>query len=151
MAPTRQQHEIERTESPTDPAAGAGNQPADVSEPQRDGPTESAVFPEDGSRTRNVTDETVRLISSEGKYLDVPLRIAKECELIDRILSGGFAESRKRELNLPSIRYRTLCKVVEYLRRKCQWREGGATPLEFEVEDDIAIDLLIAADFLGMK
>lgn len=93
----------------------------------------------------------MRLISSEGKYLDVPLHIAKECELLERILSGTCAESQNRELSLPNIRHRTLCKAVDYLRRRCQWREGGGAPLEFEVDDDIAVDLLIAADYLGMK
>ncbi|KAL8432428.1 hypothetical protein Efla_000205 [Eimeria flavescens] len=99
----------------------------------------------------DASNETVRLVSSEGKYLDVPVHIAKECELLERMLSGSFAEGRTREISLPNITYRTLCKVIDYLLRRCQWREGGGAPLEFEVDDEAAIDLLIAADYLGMK
>ncbi|CDI80317.1 elongin c, putative [Eimeria acervulina] len=95
--------------------------------------------------------ETVRLISMEGKAIDVPLHIAEECELLKRMLSGTFTESRSRELQLQNIRYNILCKAVEYLRRRHQWREEGGAPLEFEIEPEIAVDLLIAADYLGMK
>lgn len=98
-----------------------------------------------------VAGETVRLISSEGTHLDVPLNIVKECEVLERMLSSSFMESKTRELSLPNIRYRILCKAVDYLKRRRQWREGGGAPLEFEIDDDIAVELLIAADFLGMK
>ncbi|OEH76764.1 uncharacterized protein LOC34623276 [Cyclospora cayetanensis] len=95
--------------------------------------------------------EVVRLISAEGRPVEVPVRVARECEFLERMLSGSFTESRTRELSLPNIRYRALSKVVEYLRRRAQWREGGGVPLEFEMDDDIAVDLLIAADYLGLK
>ncbi|CDJ69586.1 elongin c, putative [Eimeria necatrix] len=96
-------------------------------------------------------EDVVHLISSEGKRVDVPLNIAKECEFLERMLAGNFTESKTRELNLPNIRYNILCKAVEYLKRRYQWREEGGAPLEFEIEPEIAVDLLIAADYLGMK
>ncbi|CDJ60487.1 elongin c, putative [Eimeria maxima] len=96
-------------------------------------------------------EETVRLISSEGKALEVPVHIAEECELLKRLLSGSFAESKTRVFQLQNIRHNVLCKAIEYLRRRHQWREDGGAPLEFEIETEMAVDLLIAADYLGMK
>ena len=146
----------EGKECPSDPPPSAVNAPDGAVSCNRKASASPSV-PVDCSNGEgehyqgDVAEETVRLISSEGKHVDVPLRIAKECELLDRMLSGDFAESRTRELTLPDIRYRTLCKVVDYLRRRCHWRDGGGAPLEFEVDDDIAVDLLIAADYLGLK
>ncbi|KAL8450429.1 hypothetical protein Emed_002517 [Eimeria media] len=131
------------------PAAAAATVPQDAAESQPK--RSSSPSPKDTTSDSRGSEESVRLISSEGKSLDVPLHIAKECELLARMLSGGFSESRTRELSLPNIRHRTLCKIVEYLKRRCQWKEGGGAPLEFEVDDEAAVDLLIAADFLGMK
>ncbi|KAL8430315.1 hypothetical protein ACSSS7_005983 [Eimeria intestinalis] len=130
-------------------AGGAAAVPQDAMKSQPEKTTSSSV--KNVNVDSHVTEETVRLISSEGTPLDVPLHIAKECELLARMMEGGFSESRTRELTLPSIRHRTLCKIVDYLKRRCQWKEGGGAPLEFEVDDDAALDLLIAADFLGMK
>ncbi|KAL8274082.1 hypothetical protein Esti_001924 [Eimeria stiedai] len=131
------------------PAEAAASAPGDAMEYQPEKPSSSS--PKDMSSGSHASEETVRLISSEGKPLDVPLHVAKECELLARMLAGNFSESRTHELSLPNIRHRTLCKIVDYLKRRCQWREGGGAPLEFEVDDDAALDLLIAADFLGMN
>ncbi|KAL8447780.1 hypothetical protein Emag_004188 [Eimeria magna] len=149
MTPIRKPEPMGGSEASSEtPAAAAATAPKDATESQSE---KSSSSPKHIDPDSLVSEETVRLISSDGKPLDVPLHIAKECELLARMLAGNFSESRTRELSLPNIRHRTLCKIVDYLKRRCQWREGGGAPLEFEVDDDAALDLLIAADFLGMK
>lgn len=98
----------------------------------------------------------VQLIGAEGKSLLVEREIAEECELFRKMLStdlGGqcmYSEGVTGEIKLPSLRHRILQKVVDYLRFRKEWNQQGGKNAEFQVESDIALELMLAANYLGL-
>ncbi|PHJ21947.1 elongin c [Cystoisospora suis] len=98
----------------------------------------------------------VQLVGAEGKPLLVEREIAEECELFRKMLStdlGGkcmYSEGVTGEIKLPSLRHRILQKVVDYLRFRKAWNEEGGRNAEFQVESDIALELMLAANYLGL-
>lgn len=99
----------------------------------------------------------VKLICAEGTAIVVEREVATECDLFRRMLSTGeqgetkFTEGRIAAINLPMIRRRILEKTVEYLQFRRNWyRDGGHSGM-FQVESDIALELLFAANYLGLS
>lgn len=102
-------------------------------------------------------DTQVKLICAEGTAIFVDREVAAECDLFRRMLATseqgkpGFREGRKAEINLPTIRRRILEKTIEYLQFRHNWyRDGGHSGM-FQVESDIALELLFAANYLGLS
>ena len=62
--------------------------------------------------------------------------------------AGQFAESQQGEIKFPEINARVLEKVVQYFYYKLKHtNQQGALP-QFPIEPDIALELLMAANFL---
>ncbi|EPR59829.1 putative elongin C [Toxoplasma gondii RUB] len=99
---------------------------------------------------------TLKLIGSEDTAIVVELEVAEECPMFRRMLASAedgaalYREGKTRELRFPSIRHRVLQKIVDYLRFRRQWNLEGGHNGAFQVESDIALELMLAANFLGL-
>lgn len=95
---------------------------------------------------------TVTLVSSEQEEIKVSREVAVVSSTLRTMLEGPFKEKNGR-IELPSIDSRVLQKVVEYLEYNQQYkdadREVEDVP-EFEIPTEMALELLLAADYLDI-
>lgn len=66
---------------------------------------------------------------------------------IKAMLSRQFAESRG-EIHFPEIPGLVLEKLIQYLHYKVRYTNSSARIPEFQIEPEIALELLIAAGYL---
>ncbi|KAF8818373.1 hypothetical protein IE077_000296 [Cardiosporidium cionae] len=96
-------------------------------------------------------EEEIELISTEGICICIKREVAKQCECIDAMLRAhDCREASLRRVNFPTLSHRVLKKVVEYLHYKFQQSTSTDAPREFYIEDEILLELLIAADYLDV-
>eukprot|EP00727_Mastigamoeba_balamuthi_P013925 m51a1_g9155 putative transcription elongation factor b polypeptide 1 (110) ;mRNA; r:125431-125893 len=95
--------------------------------------------------------EYVRLKSSDNHEFIVH----RECAMISGTIKsmlggpGSFAEQQQGEVSFQEISTPILEKVVQYFYYKVKYSPGaGAETPEFPIEPDIALELLMAANFL---
>ncbi len=93
------------------------------------------------------TMKTVKLISAEGHEFIVDRRCAMVSGTIKRMLTGQFAESRG-EVRFPEIPGVILEKVLQYLYYKVRYTNSVMRVPDFEVEPEISLELLMAANYL---
>eukprot|EP01068_Selenidium_serpulae_P012012 Selendium_serpulae@DN5758_c0_g1_i1.p1 len=94
--------------------------------------------------------EFATLVSSTGGRVVLDRKVAEECDVLSRMLNRTeFSEGRSRTVSFPTIRTEVLQKFVEYLYyRHCYKDVRGRIP-EFEIQDDVVLDLLLAANYLN--
>jgi hypothetical protein len=93
------------------------------------------------------TTKMVKLISAEGHEFFVDRRCALVSGTIKQMLSGQFAESRG-EVKFPEIPAVILEKVIQYLYYKVRFTNGTMRVPEFEIEPELSLELLMAANYL---
>jgi len=67
--------------------------------------------------------------------------------LTNPVFAAHFSESKENTVTFPEISTRILEKVVEYFHYKVRWSHSSEVP-EFKIEPEIALELLMAANFL---
>ncbi|RKO96081.1 hypothetical protein CXG81DRAFT_4775, partial [Caulochytrium protostelioides] len=101
--------------------------------------------------------DTVRLISADGFVFVLSRQAALASDTIKNMLSnpGHFTEALQNEIVFRDIKAVILQKVCQYLYYKVKYSQQAmsasasatATP-DFPIEPEIALELLMAADFL---
>ena len=66
------------------------------------------------------------------------------------MLTGGFMEAMKDEIVFPEIKSAVLEKVIQYMYYKIKHCRGHQPPPEFEIEPEMALYLLMAANYLDI-
>eukprot|EP00697_Spironema_sp_BW2_P006736 gnl/Spiro4/20848_TR10150_c0_g1_i1.p1 gnl/Spiro4/20848_TR10150_c0_g1~~gnl/Spiro4/20848_TR10150_c0_g1_i1.p1 ORF type:complete len:117 (+),score=40.85 gnl/Spiro4/20848_TR10150_c0_g1_i1:40-351(+) len=95
------------------------------------------------------TPDQVKLISNTGTEFLIDRKAAMLSGTIKSMLSSsGFVESVSNEITFPEISTQILDKVCQYLQYKLKYNDSTTTPPEFEIEPEIALELLMAANFL---
>jgi hypothetical protein len=89
----------------------------------------------------------IKLKSAEGHEFFIERRCAVVSGTIKAMLSGQFAESRG-EISFPEISGVILEKLIQYLYYKVRFNNSSLRIPEFEIEPEIALELLVAAGYL---
>eukprot|EP00088_Acartia_fossae_P018736 TRINITY_DN20849_c0_g1_i1.p1 TRINITY_DN20849_c0_g1~~TRINITY_DN20849_c0_g1_i1.p1 ORF type:complete len:134 (+),score=23.35 TRINITY_DN20849_c0_g1_i1:50-451(+) len=92
----------------------------------------------------------VKLISSDGHEFIVKRENALTSGTIKAMLSGPgqFAENETNEVNFREIPSHVLQKVCMYFSYKVRYTHSSAEIPEFPIQPEIALELLMAANFL---
>lgn len=89
----------------------------------------------------------VKLISAEGHVFHVERRCAVVSGTIRTMLSGEFKESGG-EIRFPEISTAVLERVIQYFHHKVKFSNSTAPPPDFRIEPELALDLLMASNYL---
>ena len=89
----------------------------------------------------------VKLISAEGHEFIIDRKCAIVSGTIKAMLSGQFAESRG-EVRFPEIPGVVLERVIQYLYYKVRYTHSTSRVPNFDVEPEIALELLMASNYL---
>ncbi|KAH6562515.1 hypothetical protein BASA50_003049 [Batrachochytrium salamandrivorans] len=94
--------------------------------------------------------ETVKLISADGFEFVLDRKYAMASGTIKNMLSspGQFTESLQNEIQFRDIKAIILEKVCRYLYYKVHYANTIQEIPEFPIEPEIALELLMASDFL---
>ena len=94
--------------------------------------------------------DTVKLISRDGHEFVIDRKAAVVSGTIKAMLSGPgtFAEQTLGEIKFREITTPILEKVIQYFYYKLKYTNGHTEIPEFPIEPDIALELLMAANFL---
>ncbi|XP_071837395.1 elongin-C [Apostichopus japonicus] len=92
----------------------------------------------------------VKLVSSDGHEFIVKRDHALTSGTIKAMLSGPgqFAENETNEVHFKEIPSHVLCKVCTYFTYKFRYTNSSTEIPEFPIKPDIALELLMAANFL---
>ncbi|PRP86438.1 hypothetical protein PROFUN_05357 [Planoprotostelium fungivorum] len=96
------------------------------------------------------TPETVKLISHEGHEFIIDKKAAMVSGLIKSMLSGPgtFTEQQRGVIEFREISTPILQKVIQYFYYKLKYTNITSEIPEFTIEPEIALELLMAANFL---
>lgn len=99
---------------------------------------------------KEVEDQKIKLISSDGMVFEVTEAEAKVSNTLRAMLESNFLESKSREIKLSEIKGKVLEKVVEYLKYKIKYEfeENNDKIPTFPIEDNLAVELVYAANYL---
>lgn len=97
--------------------------------------------------TEDIPNNMVILKSAEGHEFFVDRKCAMVSGTIKAMLSGQFAEIRG-EISFPEIPAVVLEKVIQYLYYKVRYTNSTQRIPEFNVEPEMALELLIASGYL---
>jgi transcription elongation factor B subunit 1 len=91
----------------------------------------------------------VKLVSAEGHefFMDRAIAIASS-KTIRLMLEGSFREAQDNIIRFPDITSYTLERVVRYLHYKAQHANSSSRIPEFQIEPELALELLVAAKYL---
>eukprot|EP01117_Protostelium_nocturnum_P000368 TRINITY_DN1042_c0_g1_i1.p1 TRINITY_DN1042_c0_g1~~TRINITY_DN1042_c0_g1_i1.p1 ORF type:complete len:102 (+),score=32.34 TRINITY_DN1042_c0_g1_i1:110-415(+) len=94
--------------------------------------------------------ETVKLVSVEKHEFILDRKAAMVSGLIKSMLSGpgGFTEQQKGVIEFQEISTPILEKVIKYFYYKLKYTNSTSEIPEFQIEPEIALELLMAANFL---
>mmetsp|Transcript_23493 Transcript_23493/g.58814 ORF Transcript_23493/g.58814 Transcript_23493/m.58814 type:complete len:104 (-) Transcript_23493:9-320(-) len=94
--------------------------------------------------------EIVRLVSSDGHEFVVEKKIAMVSGTIKSMLSGPghFTETQLGVINFKEISTPILEKVIQYFHYKMKHSNSTQEIPDFPIEPEIALELLMAANFL---
>ncbi|KAI9197464.1 BTB/POZ protein [Polychytrium aggregatum] len=94
--------------------------------------------------------ETVKLISSDKFEFVIDRKCAMASGTIKNMLSspGQFTESVQNEINFRDIKAVVLERVCAYLYYKVRYANTASEIPDFFIEPSLALELLLAADFL---
>merc|ERR1712137_1131411 len=107
-----------------------------------------------GAEEAKVEVETVKPISSEGHVFIVDKRAANISGTIKSILGSGnqhakFAEEEEGKVKFDDIPTHILEKVIQYFYFKLKYTNRTSEEIpEFHIDPEIALELLMAANFL---
>lgn len=101
-----------------------------------------------------MTEETVTLISSDGKQFIISEKVACQSKLIRKLLNKDlpFIESKERTFSFP-IESKRLARVIEYMKYKESYENNNETCTEenikeFEITAEEASQLLEISAYL---
>jgi transcription elongation factor B subunit 1 len=89
----------------------------------------------------------IKLKSAEGHEFFVDRRCAMVSGTIKTMLSGQFAESRG-EISFPEIPGAVLERLIQYLHYKVRYTNSSQRIPEFQIDPEIALELLLASAYL---
>eukprot|EP01090_Pellita_catalonica_P001830 TRINITY_DN1155_c0_g1_i1.p1 TRINITY_DN1155_c0_g1~~TRINITY_DN1155_c0_g1_i1.p1 ORF type:complete len:102 (+),score=16.02 TRINITY_DN1155_c0_g1_i1:78-383(+) len=94
--------------------------------------------------------DNVKLISADGHEFIVDRKAAMVSGTIKSMLSGpgSFLEEAQGEINFREISTPILEKVIQYFYYKLRYTNSTTEIPEFPIEPEIALELLMAANFL---
>eukprot|EP01094_Clydonella_sp_ATCC50884_P021037 TRINITY_DN4521_c0_g1_i1.p4 TRINITY_DN4521_c0_g1~~TRINITY_DN4521_c0_g1_i1.p4 ORF type:complete len:106 (-),score=43.41 TRINITY_DN4521_c0_g1_i1:633-950(-) len=94
--------------------------------------------------------DTVKLISADGHEFIVDRKAAMVSGTIKSMLSGPgtFAEQALNEIKFREISTNILEKVIQYFYYKLKYTNVACEIPEFPIEPEIALELLMASNFL---
>ncbi|KAL2913310.1 elongin C [Polyrhizophydium stewartii] len=94
--------------------------------------------------------ETVKLVSADGFEFVIDRKCAMASGTIKNMLSspGQFTESLQNEIQFRDIKAVILERVCKYLYYKVRYTNVVQEIPEFVIEPEVALELLMAADFL---
>eukprot|EP00927_Polykrikos_kofoidii_P079974 TRINITY_DN76828_c0_g1_i1.p1 TRINITY_DN76828_c0_g1~~TRINITY_DN76828_c0_g1_i1.p1 ORF type:complete len:132 (-),score=26.92 TRINITY_DN76828_c0_g1_i1:60-407(-) len=93
----------------------------------------------------------LRIVSADGHHFYLDRRIAYECDMFKKsVEQEGFKEGQMNEIHLPTITGKLLEKVIEYLYYTYKYTDAKVAIPEFVIDDDLVLDLLLAADYLNL-
>eukprot|EP00919_Chromeraceae_sp_WS-2016_P015698 GHVR01037165.1.p1 GENE.GHVR01037165.1~~GHVR01037165.1.p1 ORF type:complete len:125 (+),score=13.93 GHVR01037165.1:27-401(+) len=96
--------------------------------------------------------EFLKLTSGDAHEFFCDKEIAMQCEVIKTMHAEELEEGRNGSVTFPQIDGRLLEKVIEYLYWKFKYTDCQKQPIpEFDIDDDIVLDLLRLAEFLGLS
>lgn len=91
----------------------------------------------------------VKIISSDDHVFYVDRKVAMASSgTIKAMLLSTFKESSKNEIRFPEIPSHVLEKVLQYCFYKQRFTNSPTPIPEFSIEPEIAVELLMAANFL---
>ncbi|CAH00680.1 elongin C [Kluyveromyces lactis] len=95
--------------------------------------------------------EEISLVSSTGDSRTVNRDVAMQSPTLKRMLESSFIESQGT-IKLEEFDTRILDKVIEYMEYSYKYKDADddVEVPEFNVSPDISLDLLLAADYLGI-
>lgn len=97
-----------------------------------------------------MSSDYVKLTSADGYSFTISREAAMVSGTLKTMLGSTFQESQTNSVNLQEITGVVLEKVCEYLCYNVKNRDNPAAP-DFEVPPEMALELLMAADFLDGK
>ncbi|EGZ13233.1 hypothetical protein PHYSODRAFT_511266 [Phytophthora sojae] len=92
--------------------------------------------------------DMVKLISAEGHEIYISRKCAMVSGTIRAMLSAGQFTESKGEITFPDISAPILEKVSQYMYYKTQYSDSTSRLPEFNIEPEIAMELLMAANYL---
>ncbi|XP_055353216.1 elongin-C-like [Paramacrobiotus metropolitanus] len=94
--------------------------------------------------------EFVKLISQDGHEFYIAKELALTSGTIKAMLSGPgqFAENEANEVHFREIPSHVLAKVCQYFNYKHRYTNSSTEIPEFPIPPEIALELLMAANFL---
>eukprot|EP00922_Rhytidocystis_sp_ex-Travisia-forbesii_P026600 GHVS01038927.1.p5 GENE.GHVS01038927.1~~GHVS01038927.1.p5 ORF type:complete len:115 (+),score=17.62 GHVS01038927.1:126-470(+) len=113
----------------------------------------SRTTDESKSSQKEEDEDNVKLISSDGTEFVIAKSIAFESDVIKNMCQGShFVEGRNKEVRFSNITAALLEKVIDYLeyKHKHEHTQDGAALPEFPIPSDMALDLLLTANYLGI-
>jgi elongin-C len=91
----------------------------------------------------------VKLISAEGHEFFLDRQVAIEASKTIRLMLGGsFREAQDNVIRFPDIAGYVLERVVQYFHYKAQHSNSSNRLPTFNIEPEIALELLLAAKYL---
>merc|ERR1712166_298831 len=92
----------------------------------------------------------IKLISNDDHEFYVERRATQVSGTLRAMLSGPgqFSEHDKNEIHFKGIPSHVLAKVVDYFNYKTKYTNSAREIPEFSVEPDMALEILMAANFL---
>ncbi|CAM9024084.1 unnamed protein product [Wickerhamomyces anomalus] len=93
--------------------------------------------------------EYITLVSSDGFEFIIRKKAAMASGTLKNMLSSTFRETEERKIKLQEMDGRLLGKVVEYLYYNLKYRGDDDIP-EFNIPTEMALELLVASDFLDV-
>lgn len=93
--------------------------------------------------------EYITLVSSDGFEFIIRKKAAMVSGTLKNMLSSTFRETEERKIKLQEMDGRLLGKVVEYLYYNLKYRGDDDIP-EFNIPTEMALELLVASDFLDV-
>jgi hypothetical protein len=99
-------------------------------------------------RGKNAT--YVKFLSNDGYEFVLKRDYATISSTIKNMMSGPgeFKENETNEINLMDIQSHTLIRVCQYMQYKVRYTNSSTEIPEFKIAPEIALDLLMAANFL---
>jgi len=92
--------------------------------------------------------KTIKLISSDGHEFIVDRKCALVSGTIRSMMEGAFSEAEQGQINFREISTPILEKVIQYFYYKVKYTNNTSTIPEFSIQPEIALELLMAANFL---
>jgi len=94
-------------------------------------------------------DTYVKLVSAEGHefFLERQIAIAGS-KTMRTMLESQFREADEGIIRFPEITTHILEKVLQYMHYKVRYSDSNARIPEFQIEPEIALELLVASSFL---